>query len=312
MVDYSNEEQRDLIDPLIMKNKIKILELKVNKSEENINELEQALKNNTSIKFLNIVGLNFYMLEILINVLINNTSLGILILSDLIGNDETIDLVLELYSRLIRKNKTLTKLTINNGGIDNEGITTILGPALSENTTLKTLDISGNHIGYNGIIALKEALVNNTTLTSLYINGIEEEFSIEDTMYEINNNSIDKGKKALAELQIIIDRNRDTLLDTELSLNCNDENFIEKHLKNLQLQNPDFDDISIFLNDDFKKKFIAGQKCINKHKQIINAMSKRELGTFREIIKTEYFPIGLVYHTKKTNDINEVFNHSSN
>jgi len=312
MVDYSNEEQRDLIDPLIMENKIKILELKVNKSEENINELEQALKNNTSIKFLNIVGLNFYMLEILINVLINNTSLGILILSDLIGDNETIDLILELYSRLIRENKTLTKLTINNGGIDNEGITTILGPALSKNTTLKTLDISGNNIGYNGIIALKEALLNNTTLTSLYIYGIEKEFSIEDTMYEINNNSIDKGKKALAELQIIIDRNRDTLLDTELSLNYNDENFIEKHLKNLQLQYPDFDDISIFLNDHFKKKFIAGQICINKHKQIINAMSKRELGTFREIIKTEYFPIGLVYHTKQTNDINEVFNHSSN
>ena len=82
-----------------------------------------------------------------------------------------IDLVLELYSRLIRKNKTLTKLTINNGGIDNEGITTILGPALSKNTTLKTLDISGNHIGYNGIIALKEALDKRLGLVFLKYKG---------------------------------------------------------------------------------------------------------------------------------------------
>jgi hypothetical protein len=64
----------------------------------------------------------------------------------------------------------------NDGSFAGPTMLTIFDSLLT-NTTLKTLKLSHNNIGYDGAIVLREALKRNTGLTALDLSGIMNEFN---------------------------------------------------------------------------------------------------------------------------------------
>jgi len=257
-----------------------------------------ALEKNTSIKNLTLSNLSIKLAKILVNSLVNNKTLTILKFKFLHSNDSKDS---DLYSYLITRMPTLTTFIANHGSIDSTGIKNYLGPALKENTTLKTLDISMNENTYKEIIELYNALINNKTITTLDIRNDEEDdpadYIAENYNYDIElKNLIINGKLALQNLKTIINKNKDNVLNTVLYLECNNDNFIGKHLESLQKQFPNVDHISKFVNKDFKTTFKTTQACVNDKGQAFkNAFSDRALGTFQEIIKKAYHPKGLIF-----------------
>ncbi|KFH69340.1 hypothetical protein MVEG_04154 [Podila verticillata NRRL 6337] len=84
---------------------------------------------------------------------------------------------------MLKTNSTLTTLDLTGNSIGNNGAQA-LAEALMTNSTLTTLNLEGNNIGDKGAQALTEALKTNSTLTTLNLEG---------------NNIGDKGAQALAE-----------------------------------------------------------------------------------------------------------------
>lgn len=256
-----------------------------------------ALSINKSIKKLILRNLLVKLGHILVDALLDNKTLNILSFQHMYANTA------QLFADLISNNKTINTLIINYCEIDEEAdnyIENFLGPALIVNNTLQTLDISHNGISYPEIIQLCLALQRNRTLTTLNIcNGdhdSEEDFDERNFDNEEFKNIIINGKRSLKTLKNIIDRNRDNVLKTNLFLDCNHEDFIGKHLENLQKLFPEVDHIREFVNKEFKDKFRTTQTCINRQGLAFkNGLSNRKLGTFSEIIKKEYHPKGLIY-----------------
>ena len=79
-------------------------------------------------------------------------------------------LVLEdkIVGKMIETNTTLTTLNLSSNKIGYKGAVSI-GQGLEKNTTLTTLDLSNNRIGNEGAVSIGQGLEKNTTLTTLYL-----------------------------------------------------------------------------------------------------------------------------------------------
>ena len=111
---------------------------------------------------------------------------------------------------------TLTSLDLGGNNIGYSGAK-YLAEALKDNTTLTSLYLVGNYIGYSGINALAGALKDNTTLTSLDLGGNDIGYSgakylaealkdnITLTSLDLNGNNI--GDAEVRDLANLIDRN---------------------------------------------------------------------------------------------------------
>lgn len=73
---------------------------------------------------------------------------------------------IKIFAAAITHNTTLTSLTLSGHGFGDEGAK-YLADALTHNTTLTYLDLSGNNITSKGAGYLDTALTTNTTLKRL-------------------------------------------------------------------------------------------------------------------------------------------------
>ena len=139
-----------------------------NNSKKTIFFLDYVFNNIKELQTLDIsklsVNLNLQILKFIIEKF-KNQKISMLIIS----NDNFGDAGAQYIAGNLKDNtilKTITKLKLNKNQISNDGVIA-LAEALKDNTTITTLDIGMNYIGPSGAEALAEALKVNKTLTTL-------------------------------------------------------------------------------------------------------------------------------------------------
>lgn len=190
--------------------------------KNNLFHLEEAIKNNTSLKSLNLYGVGIP-LHGVIQALFNNTSLESLKV-ECSGNN---DADAENIADLLINNKTLKKIDIY--GSTYAGIKAIT-KAIAQNTTLQSLSYQASIIGRNDALDIASMLQFNKTLKSLTLYGCAIDniganniakavFNHESlTLLSLRANEIgDKGAEALSGnttlLEIDLSKNNDISVD---------------------------------------------------------------------------------------------------
>jgi Ran GTPase-activating protein (RanGAP) involved in mRNA processing and transport len=230
-----------------------------NLSNEDLRELVEALKHNTSVTALLLDGENkFIAAPIIRELLLTNTSLTNLEIS-FVGIDEG---AVQCLSEGLQSNTTLTSLRLSffgEAGIDDDKIKHLTN-ALQTNNTLVFLNLCNNKLGGRGIQEIKNLLTTNKSITTLNLadNNLDS-FALREisnllatknslSTLDLSYNSINTllCMSLMPALQTNIRLTTLKLTGTNISHSiCLRNLLVNKTLKSLSLDNNEIDDENI-------------------------------------------------------------------
>ena len=157
----------ELIGHSTVISKLTLSDNKIQEGEDGLYHVSQAVKTNTSLVKLGLdnCGITAEGVEVLSDAVSVNKHLAVLA----INGNEFGDRGLASLCETLKATYHLKTLSIRNCGITKKGITdTLLAPV---NESLKELDIGSNTISDTGVACIAKALEQNSTLTSLVVQG---------------------------------------------------------------------------------------------------------------------------------------------
>ena len=206
---FSEEQIKQLYEALKANTSVTKLVLFNQIGDEGAKAIADILKENTSITVLYLLGnqIGDEGAKVIADALKTNTSVTVLYLP---GNQIGVEGA-KVIADALKTNTTLTKLYLSMNQIGDEGAKAI-ADALKENTTLTELNLSVNDIGDEGAKAIADALKTNISIAELYLTGnqigdegakaiagaLKTNTSVTE-LYLTGNQIGDEGAKAIAD-----------------------------------------------------------------------------------------------------------------
>jgi hypothetical protein len=131
-------------------------------------------------------------LEIVFSILQDNRSIDTLILKDCIGGRNSVYANVEMIAEFLATNSSLKSLDLSNNGLKDSDLASIAYALRDKNTSLQSLNLSGNKVGAGIIVA-----ISCVTPSSFKLSGVEISSLLRNTYLESSNTYLESSNTFL-------------------------------------------------------------------------------------------------------------------